>query len=451
MRPTAIFILITFVCLLSIRDMSAGVQEAWVDEYVEWGRGDDIAVDESGCVYVLGHTIVDEWYRYTLLKYTKGGELLWAALPENPLYDDDAFSRSIGLDGDGNIFVTGIVGDYEYTYTYCFFTLKFDSDGDEQWRAESAYSLGTVVNDMAVDTDGNACVTGGLREDYPYYDFQTVKYQPNGSPAWTEYYDGPTGEDDVGVDVETDEEGNVYVTGMSQWTDFDFLTIKYDPYGNVIWEERNFGLTDDKPAAMAVDDDGNVYVTGSYYGYTTGNNYLTIKYDPDGNKLWDDSFTSGGNDDDIPCALVLDAEGNVYVTGRSMDYESNWDWLTIKYDPNGNQEWLDYYDYEYDEDIPNDMAIDSEGNVYITGHRTPYGSTSDFVTLKYSANGDIEWSMDYDSSLHDDDSANAVTVDGKANVYVTGVGYESGIWQNTIPTVMYRQNPLIHRVPVRLR
>lgn len=57
--------------------------------------------------------------------------------------------------------------------------------------------------------------------------------------------------------------------------------------------EHLFSQTDrladtlDLAQALAVDSEGNVYVTGYSYGKGTDYDYLTIKYDPQGKRLWE--------------------------------------------------------------------------------------------------------------------------------------------------------------------
>ena len=69
--------------------------------------------------------------------------------------------------------------------------------------------------------------------------------------------------------------------------------------------------------AAAVDAAGNVYVTGESAGAGFDFDYATIKYDPEGNELWVARYNGPGNGSDVASALAVDAAGNVYVTGQS--------------------------------------------------------------------------------------------------------------------------------------
>ncbi len=121
-----------------------------------------------------------------------------------------------------------------------------------------------------------------------------------------------------------DGSGNVYVTGSSEG---DYATIKYSPDGDTLWVRRYSGSA----SALAVDDSGNVYVTGWSYGSGTFDDYATIKYAPNGDSLWVRRYNGPGNDYDLPFALALDGDGNVYVTGESYGSGTNYDYATIKY------------------------------------------------------------------------------------------------------------------------
>src|SRR4029434_10531629 len=178
-----------------------------------------------------------------------------------------------------------------------------------------------------------------------------------------------------------------YVTGynVETSTGFDIVTIKYSPGGVELWVRRyDSGNGEDVPAAIACDASG-IYVTGR-----SNSGFTTIKYDFDGDEQWVKTYT-GGVGSDAAAALILDAAGNVYVTGPSDGSGTNADYATIKYDAAGNEQWVRRYDgpesvFAQDYDRPAAIAVDVNGNVFVTGN-----SSDDFGTVKYDPAGTELW------------------------------------------------------------
>ena len=334
---------------------------------------------------------------------------------------------------------------------------------------------------IAVDSYGNVYVTGLINGFFAYSpDFATIKYTPNGDTAWVRIYNGPLNWDDWASDIAVDSSGNVYVTGPSwgSWeADEDFLTIKYSPNGDTAWIRRYNGPGTqnayDEPHAMAVDASGNVYVTGGSDNDITSIDYLTIKYDADGNELWVRRYNGPGNGRDDAQDIAVDGSGNVYVTGYSYDVGDPNDYATIKYDPNGDTAWVRRY--TNGNGWAWAIAVDSPGNVYVTGSvgtikYDTYGNQlwvgpgggfdntvdtsgnvyasgwaggwdqSDWYTTKYYPNGDIAWVRTYNSPGLSDDRADDIAVDNLGNVYVTGSSYDSEKATYRATTIKYYPN-----------
>jgi hypothetical protein len=102
-----------------------------------------------------------------------------------------------------------------------------------------------------------------------------------------------------------------------------------------------------------------------------------------------------GNDDEAYDIAVGD-DYSVYVTGSTSGSYS--DYGTVKYNSEGNQQWYMPYDGTYSwEDEARYIAVDSGGNVYVSGISSgisPYDSddfTVDIVTIKYNTEGDELW------------------------------------------------------------
>ncbi|MFH0867189.1 MAG: SBBP repeat-containing protein [Bacteroidota bacterium] len=228
--------------------------------------------------------------------------------------------------------------------------------------------------------------------------------------VWQKIYNSANNDLDAGRGVAVDSSGNIYVAGYSNnGINLDCLLIKYDINGDIIWQKVFDGGNQDVFYDIAIDHADNIYVTG-YSSRGTDEDYLTIKYDSDGNTIWQKISDSSGNEGGY--SIAVDDTSNVYVTGAS-----NGNYLTTKHDPNGNILWSKWYNSGgYDEG--HGIAVDSCGCVYVTGS-SQNGPMWDYLTIKYDSNGNNVW-----QKAHTGSSApyggGAIAVDSCDNVYVTG-------------------------------
>ena len=290
---------------------------------------------------------------------------------------------------------------------------------------------------MAVDSLGNVYVTGkslGAAD----YDYATIKYNKNGIVLWVKRYSGPVNEFDVARSIAVDRSGNVYVTGQTEGReaiagDDDYATIKYDTNGNLLWVRMYNGPANgnDDAKSVAVDAAGNVYVTGQSQQtpgpLTTPTDYATIKYNSAGVQLWVARYNGPGNGEDVAYKLVVDASGNVYVSGWSIGLGTNYDYATIKYNSAGIQQWVRRYNGTANAmDFVGSLAVDAGGNVYVTGQTAEAGTRNDYTTIKYNSAGELKWLKKYNGTGGVDDGAGSVAVDIAGNVYVTGASMGNG-------------------------
>jgi hypothetical protein len=153
----------------------------------------------------------------------------------------------------------------------------------------------------------------------------------------------------------------------------------------------------------------------------SGYDYATIKYSGAGAPLWTNRYDGTGKNSDIATAAAVDSTGNVIVTGRSTGPGSGYDYATIKYSGTGVPLWTNRYNAPNDGyDYANAVGVDSSLNVFVTG-----SSAGDYVTIKYSGAGVGVWTNRYNGPANSDDKALAMAVDGSGNVFVTG--YSSDI------------------------
>jgi uncharacterized delta-60 repeat protein len=301
---------------------------------------------------------------------------------------------------------------------------------------------------LAVDGNGNVYVTGRSPGSWSGFDYATIKYSSTGAPMWTNRFNGPGNGDDTARSLAVDGSGNVYVTGYSAGSEsyYDYATIKYSSTGAPIWTNRFNGPGNgtDVAYSLAVDGSGNVYVTGWSAGSGSGYDYdyATIKYSSAGAPMWTNRFNGPGNNYDQAQSLAVDGSGNVYVTGGSTGSGSGYDYATIKYSSAGTPVWTNRFNGPGNgDDVTYSLAVDGSGNVYVTGYSTGSGSGYDYATIKYSSTGVPVWTNLFNGSGNGYDTAASLTVDGSGNVYVTGWAYDNESSWNYV-TIKYSGPPL---------
>lgn len=412
----------------------AQVTEAWVARYngpaKALDRATAVVLDADANVIVTGESSGgDTFDDYATIKYDSDGNELWVARYNGP---GNALDRpaAIARDADGNIYVTGESAGKGTGTDYA--TVKYDAGGKELWvaRYDGPANLFEQARAIVVDADGNVYVTGRSLGDGTQYDFATIKYDPSGKELWVARYDGPASAADEARAIALDADGNVYVAGWSlaAGSGYDFATIKYNPDGKQLWVSRHDGPSSgaDLAEALALDNAGNVHVTGRSCArpgaFCPTWDYATIKYDSDGNELWNARYNGPGDSFDLPAALALDNDGNVVVTGESIGSDTSRDYATVKYDSGGKELWVGRYNGPGNrEDVARALAIDADGNVYVTG--TSWGgldTRDDFATVKYDAAGKETWVARYNAPADRNDFARAIALDADRNVYVTG-------------------------------
>jgi len=440
--------LANFGCEQLVTDSGGGeVAEAWVARYDGQTEDDDsalaLALDGLGNIYVTGYSWGDDSSSdFATIKYDIEGNQLWVARYDGPASDDDK-ALYLVPDNSGNVYVTGWGLGNGTGADYV--TIKYDGVGSRPWVARydgpvSGYDKACA---LGVDYSANIYVTGWSLGNGTEADYATIKYDTDGNQLWVARYDGPASGKDESYAIAVDGWANVYGTGSSQGngTEADYATIMYDSDGNQFWVARYDGPVsgEDNAQAIAVDDLCNVYVTGWSQGNGIEADYATVKYDNNGNQLWVARYDGPVSGEDQSYAIAVDSWGNVYVTGWSQGNGTEADYATVKYDNNGNQLWVARYDGPAGgEDNAQTIILDGRGNVYVSGWSEGSGSRYDYATVKYDAAGNQLWVAWYDGPANGHDKAYAMALDSLGNLYVTGRSSGEGTYYD-YTTIKYTQ------------
>jgi len=142
---------------------------------------------------------------------------------------------------------------------------------------------------------------------------------------------------------------------------------------------------------------------------------------------------------DYANGVAIDSSGNVYVTGVTfggLDWNTSAganDLFVVKYNSNGTKEWTKQLG-SASSDYANGVATDSSGNVYVAG--VTYGGldgnsnqdNADLFVVKYNSSGTKQWTKQNGTGKNDE--ARGVATDSSGNVYVSGDTY-GGLDGNT--------------------
>jgi hypothetical protein len=351
-----------------------------------------IAIDDLGNVFVAGRTYSTATDTdFVVIKYGSDGTELWAKTYDNSGVD---VARVVVADRRGGCFVTGYSNAGTGNGNQDYLTIHLDAEGGQRWvsRLNGTGDWHDCPTAMLLGSSGHLYLTGySWGGAAPQYDYLTVSLDTlDGDTVWARRYDGSATapKSDYAYDITQDDSQYVYVTGRAgeQGTWYDATTIKYTPAGTAIWVNRfDAGwLGTEGGGSVRVDKSFNVYVGGIVLDAVNDMyDFLTFRINQDNTNPWYQTFDAGVEDDDSLTALVVDDRGNVCVTGWTYVYQGDIDWMTIKYNSDGAKIWSASHQTFGEDDVPFDIAMDEHGDYYITGFDFA-GPDENYCTVKYT-------------------------------------------------------------------
>jgi len=224
--------------------------------------------------------------------------------------------------------------------------VKADSSGNLEWQTIIGTEDQFDVGICAIETRDGYFIGGGIYSEAEGRQLRgLVKLQLDGDTIWTRTYSGTRNGAIRGIDIAYD--GNLITTGYIGCYDPGFVFIseesdgfvmKCDTSGDVIWDKsisapQGTKIREEKDSTIAIASTKWIYSGGDYQ------NVVLIKTDTAGNETM--TKTYGGKNHNQCFDFDLTKDGGYIFAGHTRGYGvDNWDYLLLKVDASGNEEWV---------------------------------------------------------------------------------------------------------------
>jgi len=224
-----------------------------------------------------------------------------------------------------------------------------------------------------------------------YSDFLVIKLNSSGNIVWAKTFGGT--EDDWASSICQTSDGGYIVAGNTKSFgagSVDLLVIKLNSSGDIQWAKR-FGRTDDEYAYSICETSDGGYIVAGYtrLSGTDYDDFLVIKLNSSGNIQWAKTFSD--TDNDYAYSICETSDGGYIVAGATYFWE-DFEFLVIKLNSSGDTMWATRIG-DTGDDYAYSICETSDGGCIVAGITKSFGAgvVSDFLVIKLNSSGVPEW------------------------------------------------------------
>ncbi|MEO0082086.1 MAG: hypothetical protein ABIL25_07330 [candidate division WOR-3 bacterium] len=286
---------------------------------------------------------------------------------------------------------------------YDYLVIRVGDDGDTVW----AKRMGTQGYDGARavcrTTDGGYAVAGrtyvmGGNQN----EFSVVRLDSAGELIWARAYGG-TGWDEA-MSIQPTNDSGFVVAGRTRSfgvQDYDALVLKLDSRGDTVWTRTLGGRYEDYARAVLPASDGGYFVAGSTWSPgAVSLDFMIIKLDANGDTLWERNIGPSGIGGNELFGICATGGGGCAVVGRRVVLGGTNDFLVVKLSSGGGIEWAKSFGGDGD-DWGRGIAPAPDWGFYVAGYSKSFSDSTDFLVARLSQSGDIAWAGTFGSDRVD--------------------------------------------------
>jgi hypothetical protein len=203
----------------------------------------------------------------------------------------------------------------------------------------------------------------------------------------------------------------------------DISTTRYNADGTIAWEQTWDGATNgDDFGTSIIANSSRIYVCGATYNLINNDfDYVILAYDiVSGDLIWSYIYADSAGGMDIPSDITLDSQNNIFVTGVRQGISTLADFCTLSLSNSGNLLWTQFYDYANSNEISAKIVTNSNGECIVTGASGNSFNDADICSIKYSPSGNQLVVKRHESLNTYFDQAFDMKKDALDNIYIVG-------------------------------